>query len=123
MLWLFMLGPIVQSMVSKKQFVILYIISGVTGGGTFLVMQAIVPEMADATLVGALAGILGTMAAAVCIAPRLAIRFWFPPISIQLWILFVAIIILALFNNSHRRLEQRRRSRTPRRRIGGICPV
>jgi len=96
MLWLYMLGPIVQSMMTRRQFLTLYIVSGVTGGATFLALQALVPEMADATLVGASAGIIGTMAAAVCIAPRMAIRFWFPPVSVQLWILFVAAILLAL---------------------------
>lgn len=96
MLWLYLLGPIVQSMMTKRQFVTLYVISGVTGGATFLALAAFVPEMADATLVGASAGILGAMAAAVCIAPRFPIRLWFPPISIHLWILFVGVIILAL---------------------------
>jgi membrane associated rhomboid family serine protease len=96
MLWLLLLGPIVESMVGKRRFVILYVASGLAGGATFLALQAIWPTIAGSSLVGASASILGTMAAAVCIAPRMAIRFWFPPVSIPLWVLFLAAIVMAL---------------------------
>jgi membrane associated rhomboid family serine protease len=36
------------------------------------------------------------MAAAVCVAPRMPIRFWFPPITIELWVIFLVAIVLAL---------------------------
>jgi membrane associated rhomboid family serine protease len=50
----------------------------------------------DATLVGASGSILGIMAAATCIAPRYPIRFWFPPVTVQLWVLFAIAMTLAL---------------------------
>lgn len=96
MLWFFMLGQIVEPMLGKRRFITLYIAGGIAGGLTFLLFQLIVPQFEEGTLVGASAGILAIMSAAVCIAPRMIIRFWFPPVGIQLWVLFVAVIILAL---------------------------
>jgi membrane associated rhomboid family serine protease len=97
MLWLYFLGPIIEPMLGKRRFVTLYLASGVAGGLAFLLMQRIGAAYGPgATLVGASAGIFGVMAAAVCVAPRLAIRFWFPPVAIPLWVLFVASVVLAL---------------------------
>src|SRR5438874_6134587 len=96
MLWLYLLGPIIEPLLGKRRFFTLYIASGVTGGLAFLLIQLLgAAREPNSSLVGASAGILGTMAAAVCIAPRLPIRFWFPPVSIPLWTLFVAAIVLA----------------------------
>jgi membrane associated rhomboid family serine protease len=50
----------------------------------------------QAILVGASGSILGVMAAAVCVAPRLPIRFWFPPITVRLWVMFLIAIVIAL---------------------------
>src|SRR5438067_10747629 len=97
MLWLYLLGPIIEPLLGKRRYLTLYIVSGVAGGLAFLLLERIGATPAPGTsLVGASAGILGTMAAAVCVAPRLPIRFWFPPVSIPLWVLLVAAVVLAL---------------------------
>jgi membrane associated rhomboid family serine protease len=98
MLWLYMLGPIIEPLLGKLRYLMLYIASGVTGGVLFLIFEAYGIGGVDsrATLVGASGSILGVMAAAVCVAPRMPIRFWFPPVSIPLWVIFVAAIGIAL---------------------------
>jgi len=98
MLWLFMLGPIIEPLMGKRRFISLYVLSGVVGGAIFLVTQkfAIGEVLEEAHLVGASASILGVMAGAVCIAPRMPIQFWFPPVSIPLWVIFIAAIVMAL---------------------------
>lgn len=98
MLWLYFLGLMIESMIGKRRFVVLYAISGAAGGVLFLVMNyfGVIYGGEGAMLVGASAGIFGVMAAAVCVAPYLAIRFWFPPVSIPLWIVFVISVVVAL---------------------------
>jgi membrane associated rhomboid family serine protease len=97
MLWLYLLGPIIEPLIGKRRFVVLYMTSGVVGGLTFLLLQRIGAAYGrDAALVGASAGIFGIMAGAVCVAPHLSIRFWFPPVAIPLWVLFVGAVVLAL---------------------------
>jgi membrane associated rhomboid family serine protease len=98
MLWLYLLGPIIEPLLGKRRFIALYVLSGLVGGATFLLMELSGVRGLDheSTLVGASGGILGTMAAAVCVAPRLPIRFWFPPVSIPLWVIFVGSIVMAL---------------------------
>jgi membrane associated rhomboid family serine protease len=98
MLWLYMLGPIIEPVLGKQRFLMLYIVSGLTGGAAFLLAQrfgigGVIPQ---AYLVGASASILGVMAAATCVAPRMPIRFWFPPITVPLWVIFLIAIVLAL---------------------------
>lgn len=98
MLWLWMLGPVVEPLLGKSRYLMLYIASGVTGGALFLLFEAYGIGGVDprAILVGASGSILGVMAAAVCVAPRMPIRFWFPPITVHLWVLFLVAIVLAL---------------------------
>jgi membrane associated rhomboid family serine protease len=98
MLWLWMLGPIIEPILGKTRYLMLYIVSGLTGGALFLLCEAYGIGGIDprAMLVGASASILGVMAAAVCVAPRMPIRFWFPPITIELWVIFLVAILLAL---------------------------
>lgn len=98
MLWLYMLGPIIEPLMGKRRFVSLYVLSGVVGGAIFLVTQefAIGGVLEEAHLVGASASILGVMAGAVCVAPRMPIQFWFPPVSIPLWVIFIAAIVMAM---------------------------
>jgi membrane associated rhomboid family serine protease len=98
MFWLYFLGPIIEPILGKQRFLMLYILSGLTGGAAFLLTQtfAIGGVESDAQLVGASGSILGVMAAAVCVAPRLPIRLWFPPIAIELWIVFLIAIAIAL---------------------------
>jgi membrane associated rhomboid family serine protease len=97
MLWLFLCGPIIEPMLGKRRFITLYVVSGVAGGLAYLALQWLGgPYDPSSSLVGASAGILGTMAAAVCVAPNLPICLWFPPVRIPLWVLFVATILLAL---------------------------
>jgi membrane associated rhomboid family serine protease len=98
MLWLYLLSPLVEPMLGKQRFVALYIISGLTGGAAFLIVQAlgIGGVSPQANLVGASGSILGIMACATCIAPRYPIRFWFPPITIELWVLFLFMVLMSL---------------------------
>lgn len=98
MMWLYLIGPIVEPMLGKRRFLILYGFSGVVGGVAFLVWQMLVRDGSAAVLVGASGSILGVMAAATCVAPRYSIRLWFPPITIQLWVIFVVAVALALLS-------------------------
>ena len=98
MLWLYFLGPIIEPLLGRPRFVMLYVVSGLTGGAAFLLAQSLAIAGVDpeTRLVGASGSILGVMAAAVCVAPRLPIRFWFPPVSLQLWVVFLIATGLAL---------------------------
>jgi membrane associated rhomboid family serine protease len=98
MLWLYLLGPVIEPVLGKSRYLMLYIIGGVTGGAAFLLVEAygIGGVLPQAILVGASGSILGVMAAAVCVAPRLPIRFWFPPITVRLWVMFLIAIVIAL---------------------------
>src|SRR4051812_46310171 len=94
MLWLFLLGPIVEPMVGKTRYFLIYVVGGTFGGAAFLLMEVfgIGGVARDAVLVGASGSILAIMAAATCIAPRYPIRFLFPPITVHLWVLFMIAI-------------------------------
>ena len=98
MMWLYLIGPIVEPMVGKRRFLVLYAFSGLVGGVAFLVWQMLAHDGSSAVLVGASGSILGVMAAATCVAPRYSIRLWFPPITIQLWVIFVVAVALALLS-------------------------
>jgi membrane associated rhomboid family serine protease len=98
MLWLFMIGRVIEPVLGKQRFILIYVLSGCLGGAFFLLAQkfgvgGISPV---AQLVGASGSILGITAAATCVYPRLPIRFFFPPITVHLWILFVIAVVTAL---------------------------
>lgn len=98
MLWLYMLGPMIEPVLGKLRYILLYVVCGLVGGAAFLLVQRFGIGGVDprAILVGASGSILGVMAAATCAAPRMPIRFWFPPITIQLWVIFLIAVVLAL---------------------------
>lgn len=98
MMWLYFFGPMVEGRMGKMRFLAFYLICGLAGGGAFIAMWLVhFPRLDDASsLVGASAGIFGSMVAATYLAPGMRLRLWFPPISVTLRVVMWIAIGLAL---------------------------
>jgi membrane associated rhomboid family serine protease len=96
---LFFFGPFVERWLGSLKFLIYYLISG-AGGAAFFVLLAymgILPEMSMETpLVGASAGIYGIIIAVAVIAPHLEVTLLFPPITLTMRKLALAVIVMAV---------------------------
>jgi len=96
---LFFFGPFVERWLGSMRFLIFYLTCGV-GGAAFFVLLAylgILPEMDfGASLVGASAGIYGIIIAVAFIAPNLQVSLLFPPITLTMRKLAIAVIAIAV---------------------------
>ncbi len=96
---LFFFGPFVERWLGSMRFLIFYLTCGV-GGAAFFVLLAylgILPEMDfGASLVGASAGIYGIIIAVAFIAPNLQVSLLFPPITLTMRKLALAVIAIAV---------------------------
>lgn len=80
------LGPVVEDYFGRRRFLAFYLLCGAAGPIAFLALQAMsaAPTRADATLVGASAGVFGVLVAAAVVAPREWVQLIFPPTPIRL---------------------------------------
>lgn len=99
MLWLYAFGNVVQNLVGYKQIIPLFIYSILAGGLVFTGIQLIpAAAIADSTLVmGAQAGIMGLMAAALTLSPKYRI-YLSEYFSIPLLLLAGIFTVLMLIN-------------------------
>jgi membrane associated rhomboid family serine protease len=93
---LFLFGPIVEAHFGSRRYVAFYLLCGVAGAFTYmlLLVMHILLGNPSIPLVGASAGIFGVLIAAAMIAPNVEIVFLFPPIPVQ--IKYLALIMMAV---------------------------
>lgn len=86
MLFLYFFGPIVEARLGKRQFVAFYLICGLCGAASYVLLWrlGILIHSAESTLVGSSAGLFGLMAAGAVIAPHYTVQLFWPPISLTL---------------------------------------
>ncbi len=96
---LFFFGPFVERWLGSLRFLIFYLTCGV-GGAAFFVLLAymgVLPELSLlSSLVGASAGIYGVIIAVAVIAPDLQVSLLFPPITLTMRKLALAVIAIAV---------------------------
>ncbi|MBL7713182.1 MAG: rhomboid family intramembrane serine protease [Chitinophagaceae bacterium] len=99
MLWLYCFGNVVQNLVGYKQVIPLFIYSILAGGlaftGVQLIPAALLPD--TSLVMGAHAGIIGLMAAALTLSPKYRV-FLSDYFSIPLALLAVIFVLLMLLN-------------------------
>ena len=103
MLGLYFFGPIVESYLNRQRFLLFYLLCGVAGALSYIVLWAMHLLIADAAtpMVGASAGVFGVLLAAGVVAPGMTITLWFPPVTLEVRILawiMVAIAAFTVFN-------------------------
>lgn len=113
MLGLWVFGGIVEEYLGRKKYAAFYLVCGVFGGLTYLVLNLVgtgahamgvdLPFLLihdwRAELIGASAGVFGVIMACAYIAPRTMIQLVFPPVSLQMRTLaygYLAIAVLSL---------------------------
>lgn len=86
MLFLYFFGPIVEARLGKRRFVAFYLICGLSGAASYVLLWrlGILIHSAESTLVGSSAGLFGLMAAGAVIAPHYRVQLLWPPISLAL---------------------------------------
>ena len=91
MLGLYFLGPMVESSLGAKRFLILYLTSGfVASIAQLLVTQGII--------VGASGAVFGVLAAFATMYPNMKLMLLFPPIPIKAKYMAMALIAIGLFS-------------------------
>lgn len=93
MLGLFFLGRALEPMISRKQFLTLYLGSGIVGGLFQSLMGCIFPRFFGMPVVGASAGVFGLLAALATLEPDMEmLLFFLMPIRIKYIAWFGAIV-------------------------------
>jgi membrane associated rhomboid family serine protease len=95
MLGLLFFGPIVEGHFGRARFLAFYLLCGVAGALSYVILFAAgVFDDAAVPMVGASAGVFGVLVAAAYIAPDVEITLWFPAIPIKL--AHLALIMMGL---------------------------
>jgi membrane associated rhomboid family serine protease len=99
MLTLFFFGPMVEGFIGARRFIGFYLLCGVAGAATYLILWAAhVPGIGSYTsLVGASAGIFGVLIAAAQLAPDTRVMLLFPPIPMKLRTLAWGVLAISAF--------------------------
>lgn len=86
MLGLFFFGQIAESYFGRQRYVAFYMLCGCAGALFYAVLgwSGLLETTRTTSLVGASAGIYGTLVASAVIAPNVTVMLLFPPIPIQL---------------------------------------
>jgi membrane associated rhomboid family serine protease len=86
MIGLYFFGPIVESYLGSRKYLVFYLISGIGGGLGYIALSLLgfLHDGPDTPLVGASAGIIGVIVGAARIAPDVRVMLLFPPIPLQL---------------------------------------
>ncbi len=101
-LWIF--GRMVEEVLGRTRFLLMYLFSGVIGGLFFLIANAGAPALAPApACVGASGAVFGVMVAAAMVNPNARFLLLIPPVPVKLWVLVVVYcgieIVQALMNS------------------------
>jgi membrane associated rhomboid family serine protease len=93
MLSLFIFGPIVEHYFGSRRYLIFYLLCGIAGAGSYLLLLSVhILIGANTPLVGASAGIFGVLVAGAVLAPNATIFLLFPPIPLKLK--YLALILV-----------------------------
>jgi membrane associated rhomboid family serine protease len=101
MLSLYFFGPLVESWLGRKRFLAFYLLCGISGAGSYVILwrMGLVIGWSQTPLIGASAGIFGVLIACVWLAPNMTVQMLFPPISLRMktlaWI-FIGIAVLTI---------------------------
>jgi membrane associated rhomboid family serine protease len=98
MLMLFMLGPETERAVGSRQFLLLYLLSGMLGGVGWLIISAgAAPALPCIGASGAVFGIIGAFAALFPHRYITLLLFFVIPITMKAWVMAVGLAALELF--------------------------
>lgn len=92
MLVLFFLGPMVESALGAKRFLILYLVSGIIGGGAQMLLST------NASILGASGATMGVTLAFAGMFPNLRLMLLFPPIPIKAKYMALILVGIDLFS-------------------------
>jgi membrane associated rhomboid family serine protease len=96
MLSLYLFGPIVESYLGRMRYLAFYLVCGIAGALSYLILFRTGHLVSSPTtpLVGASAGIFGILVAAAYLAPDVRVMLLFPPIPMKLR--YMAIVMLGI---------------------------
>lgn len=100
MLGLMSLGPIVEEYLGRRRFLAFYLLCGAVGPIAFLVLSAFSSREvypANATLIGASAGVFGILVGAAMVAPRDWVQLIFPPTPVRLRTAAILMLCVAAY--------------------------
>ena len=100
MVALMSLGPVVESFLGRRRFIAYYLLCGMVGPIGFLVLMAFGGSdkyPANASLVGASAGVFGVLVGAAVIAPDEWVQLIFPPTPVRLRTAAILMLLLAIY--------------------------
>jgi membrane associated rhomboid family serine protease len=106
MIALYFFGPIVEAHFGSRRYLAFYLLCGLAGAASYLILSAIHVLEIDPTtpLVGASAGIFGLLVAAAMIAPHVQVFYYIFPMTVGMLavggMLLAAYTILALGPNA-----------------------
>jgi membrane associated rhomboid family serine protease len=94
---LYFFGPWMERWWGSARFIVFYLLCGVAGAlfYTFLMMIGVLERWPTAGLVGASAGLYGILIGVAQIAPALQVRLLFPPITLTMRQLAIAVLVIA----------------------------
>jgi membrane associated rhomboid family serine protease len=94
---LYFFGPWMERWWGSRKFIIFYLLCGAAGAVffTLLTFLNILPSGLDSGLIGASAGLYGTLIGVAVIAPDLRVMLLFPPIELSMRQLAIALLVIA----------------------------
>lgn len=94
------LGPVIEEYLGRRRFLAFYLLCGCTGPIAFLILSAISPAgsyPANASLVGASAGVFGVLVGAAIVAPDDWVELIFPPTPVKLRTMAILMLAVAVY--------------------------
>jgi len=92
MMTLYFFGPYLEKLIGKKQFVLMYLISGVVAAIGFILFEG----NTGAGLVGASGAVCGVLGAVAILNPNLQVYVYFIPMKIKYMIVLYALVSILL---------------------------
>jgi membrane associated rhomboid family serine protease len=95
----FFFGPFVERWLGSLKFIVFYLTCGVGGAAFFVLLTnlGVLPEQSmDTPLVGASAGIYGSIIAVAVLAPNMLVTLIFPPVTLSIRQLALLVIVVAV---------------------------
>lgn len=96
MIALYFFGPFVEQFWRSRGFLVFYLVCGVAGALVYVSLE-LAGMFSNGVLVGASAGIFGILAVAALIAPNMQVRLLFPPITLTMKQLAIALLAFGAF--------------------------
>lgn len=96
---LFFFGPFVERWLGSLKFLVYYLTCGVGGAAFFVLLTylGVLPEQSmEMQLVGASAGIYGSIIAVAVLAPNMQVTLIFPPVTLSMRQLALVVIVVAV---------------------------